>query len=131
MTTRELSGLFYIKKLIKEDEERIAVLEARAEGLSSAQDGMPHNPSHDTMERNVLALDAARKRLERRKAEQLKIEMEIEELIDQTDNPQIQLIMTYRFIRLMKWDEVAAQIGGGNTKDTVKKTFYRFLKKTQ
>lgn len=35
----------------------------------------------------------------------------------------------YRFQDFLKWDAVAAKLGGNNTEDSVKKACYRFLKK--
>ena len=39
-------------------------------------------------------------------------------------------VVYYRCVSLMSWRRVAAEIGGRNTEESVKKTYYRFFKKT-
>ena len=54
---------------------------------------------------------------------------EIIDFIMGIDDPQTRLIVKLRCYNLLTWNAVADKIGGMNSEDTVKKRFYRFLKK--
>lgn len=71
-----------------------------------------------------------------RKATLTSLEMElletlnsVEEFIASVDDSRMRRIVTLRFIENLSWNEVARHIGGGNTEDSVKKAFYRFMEK--
>lgn len=53
----------------------------------------------------------------------------IEIFMNSITNSRIRLIIRLRFINNLQWEEVARQMGGGNTEDTVKKMFYRYIDK--
>lgn len=54
---------------------------------------------------------------------------EIEEYISTVDDSIVRLIISYRVVENMDWNEVADNIGGGNTADSVKKMYYRYVDK--
>jgi len=71
-----------------------------------------------------------------RKATLVNLELElietlnqVEEFIAGVEDSRIRRIITLRFIENLSWNKVADRIGGGNTEDSVKKTFYRFMEK--
>lgn len=71
-----------------------------------------------------------------RKATLTSLEMElletlnsVEEFIAGVNDSRMRRIITLRFIDNLSWNEVAKRIGGGNTEDSVKKAFYRFMEK--
>jgi hypothetical protein len=71
-----------------------------------------------------------------RKATLASLEMElletlnrVEEFIASVEDSRIRRIITLRFIENLSWNKVADRIGGGNTEDSVKKSFYRFMEK--
>lgn len=53
---------------------------------------------------------------------------DVSEYIASIDNSYMRRLISFRVIDGLKWEEVAAKMGGGNSEDTVKKAFYRFLK---
>ena len=70
-----------------------------------------------------------------RKATLTSLEMEllemlnsVEEFIAGIDDSRMRRIITLRFIDNLSWNEVARSIGG-NTEDSIKKSFYRFMEK--
>ena len=72
-----------------------------------------------------------------RKATLASLEMEllgtlnqVEEFIASVDDSRMRRIITLRFIENLSWNKVADRIGGGNTEDSVKKAFYRFMENT-
>lgn len=48
--------------------------------------------------------------------------------INEIDDSLMRQIIYYRDIKLMSWNKVAQKIGGGNTADSVRKLYSRFLK---
>lgn len=53
----------------------------------------------------------------------------IVEFINGIDDSLMKQIIFYRHISCMTWNEVAAEIGGGNTEESVKKIYQRYFKK--
>lgn len=54
---------------------------------------------------------------------------QVEEFIAGVTDSHIRRIIALRVIDGLSWNKVADKIGGGNTEDGVKKTFYRFMEK--
>ena len=52
---------------------------------------------------------------------------EIEKFISSIDNSRIRRIISFRFIDGMTWEQVAINIGGGNSEDSVRMAFNRFM----
>lgn len=53
----------------------------------------------------------------------------VEEFIASVDDSRMRRIIALRVIDGLSWNKVADKIGGGNTEDSVKKSFYRFMEK--
>ncbi|MDO4801650.1 MAG: hypothetical protein Q4A15_05755 [Prevotellaceae bacterium] len=54
---------------------------------------------------------------------------EVEQFIATVKDSHIRRIIDMRVIKNMSWKTIANKIGGGNTEDSVKKAFYRFIDK--
>lgn len=54
---------------------------------------------------------------------------QVEEFISSVDDSMMRRIINLRFIEKMPWGKIANKIGGGNTEDSIKKAFYRFMEK--
>lgn len=54
---------------------------------------------------------------------------QVEEFITSIEDSRMRRIVTLRFVDNLSWCKVADRIGGGNTEDSVKKSFYRFMEK--
>lgn len=54
---------------------------------------------------------------------------EVEQFIASVDDSRIRRIINLRFLENKSWNEVADCIGGGNTEDSVRKSFTRFFEK--
>ena len=54
---------------------------------------------------------------------------QVEEFITSIEDSRMRRIVTLRFVDNLSWGKVADRIGGGNTEDSVKKSFYRFMEK--
>lgn len=52
---------------------------------------------------------------------------EVEEFIASVHDSRIRRIINLRFIEKLSWNKVADRIGGGNTEDSVRKAFDRYM----
>ena len=130
MTIKELSEAYYIQKIIDRYDEKIAQLYASLEPGGMNFSGMPsdHSPKN-RIEEVVAKVDEIKRKKRIEEIKQNTAKARIDKFIDECGNPQIRLILMYRFQDFLKWDAVAAKLGGNNTEDSVKKACYRFLKK--
>lgn len=107
MTDWELSKYQHLKKEIAE----------LAEELSR----MPE-PEKDEARRRILV---------RRTKESEKALLRLEHYISGIEDPLIRRIIWLKKVKGKSWGEVARAIGGGNTSDGVRKTYFRFLNKRE
>ena len=130
MTVRELSRLYYLHKLIDRDSEKLAELEAKLQPGGASIDGMPRNHNGENKIESIVPLIIELKaHIAERQEQCIREQIEIEKYIQTVEDYQIRLIISYRFIDLLSWQQVACRIGGNNTEDSVKKAFYRYIKK--
>ena len=52
---------------------------------------------------------------------------QVEEFIASVKDSRMRRIINLRFLENLSWNKVADRIGGGNTEDSIKKAFYRFM----
>lgn len=114
------------EKQIQEIEKEGSLLERKpggVAGISHQIDGVPY-----------LEYNRKKTLLYSRKATLTSLELElmetvnqIEEFIASLDDSRIRRIINLRFVENLSWGKVAARIGGGNTEDSIKKMFYRFM----
>ena len=115
MTSRELKNLYYLKKEIKEQQRRIAELEAVATNCSTKITGLPTGKGISDKIGNYAAQIADLKALLDLNLKKCFYELNrLDRFIQSVDDPLLRQIF---------------QIGGGNSVDSVKKKLYRYLKK--
>ena len=57
-----------------------------------------------------------------------KLRVEVEQFLMAVDDPHMASLLRLRYIKGLKWEDVAAQIGGGNSVSGVRSAVERFLK---
>lgn len=67
------------------------------------------------------------RKLELRYENLLQTTNDVLDFIESVEDSHMRLIITYRIIENYSWGQVADAMGGGNTEDSVKKAFYRFM----
>ena len=77
-----------------------------------------------------LILNKRKTNLEELEFELLQKTNEVEEFIASLDDSRMRRIINLRFIENMTWNEVADNIGGGNTEGSIKMAFQRFMEKS-
>lgn len=129
MTLKELSQVYYLNIEIKRNEEEIENLRNKAEKITASALGFSFSKNEQSkIERNVIEIadkqaetDCYIKRLQAEKKRIL-------EYINAIDDSRLRLIFRMRFIDCKPWNEVAAALN--NTEDCVKKSCYRYIKKS-
>ena len=129
MTVRELSKLYYLKKLIDRDAERLAELNAKLQPGATKLDGMPHAGivAKSLLEEIVAQKIETEEKIKAEYTDYIVKRDEIERYIQSVEDYQIKLILTLRFVDLKSWRRIALSLGGGNTEDSVKKMCYRYV----
>lgn len=85
-------------------------------------------PNDDIAKRRGM-LEIRRDHLERLEEQILLKINEIERYMNSISNSRIRLIIRLRYINCLQWEEVARQMGGGNTEDTCRMMLNRYLEK--
>ena len=93
-------------------------------GLQSFKiEGFPY-PEYSRKKTLLYARKATLSELEMELLETLN---QVEEFITSIKDSHIRRIVNLRVVDGLSWNKVADRIGGGNTEDSVKKAFYRFM----
>lgn len=88
-------------------------------------EGFPY-PEY-SKERNLLA--SRRSILENLEAELEDTVNQVETFIASVDDSRMRRIIRMRFIENLSWNRIADRIGGGNTEDSIRMAFNRFMEK--
>ena len=130
MTSRELKNLYYLKKEIKEQQRRIAELEAVATNCSTKITGLPTGKGISDKIGNYAAQIADLKALLDLNLKKCFYELNrISRYIEGVEEPLIKQIMIYRFECHMSWLQIERAIGGKNRAESLRKKLYRYLNK--
>ena len=122
-----------IKKLEKNIEtiENEKVIDKVKGGLGGIQHFRIEGIAKPEYDKKKALLYVRKSRLKSTEIKILESINEIEEFLDTIDDSHIRRIINYRVIDGLSWGKVAKKMGGGNTEDSVKKMFYRFLNEIQ
>lgn len=130
MTKHDLKQVYYINREIKMWQQKLEELNNKSYVGTPKLTGTPNG----TITQNKVEADAIEKaemsaiiagllvKLQRQ-------QREIMDYINGIDDSLIRQIMVCRYVHLMSWTQVAMEIGGGNTSDSVRKVHDRFLRK--
>lgn len=130
MTVKELSQLYWLNREIELDQKRLAELEIKASSVSSPNlSGMPGGSNHfsSKIERYVADVVDLQMIIQAKQQQCLHERNRLERYIADIPDSLLRQIFTLRFINGLPWLQVALHIGGNNTADSVKKTCYRYI----
>lgn len=100
-------------------------------GIQSFQiEGIPikeYREQKTSLLQKRLMLNARKSTLELLELDLLQKTNEVEEFIASVEDSRMRRIINLRVIDGLSWNKVADRIGGGNTEDSIKKAFYRFM----
>lgn len=131
MTLRELSQLYWLKKEIAADRQRLAELWARAAAAGRRLDGMPRTGGHGDPTGALAARIAdCQAVLDKKYRRCLEEQHRLEGYIAAIPDSLTRQVFTLRFVEGCDWGQVARTLGGKNTPEGVKKRAYRYLRDT-
>lgn len=130
MTRKELSSYYYIVKLKKEAELELNRLLEERTAKSQKMDGMPFQNTNDISDPTAqlaMAIDEQYEVLQGIAINLRKKECEILKYIKevQHENPYLALIIKYRCLDCLSWNQVADRIGDNATEDSCRKYYIR------
>ena len=132
MTKRELMQLYYLEKEIRALENRIEELEREIENCTRILTDMPKNRNRNNKIAEIAAEIVDVKRLlDLKRQERIYTRNRILRYIQAIDNCEVRLIIEYRFIDRLSWQQVANRLGGYATAASVRMIANRFLRENQ
>ena len=128
MTRRELSQLYYLRREINSDRERLAKLEAAATSASPSNGA--GGGSGTPTDRTSLAVEIAslKSLIYDKICREEKELLRLMNYISGVEDSLTRQILTARFVDNLSWTAVAIRVGGGNTATTVRQRCNRFLR---
>lgn len=131
MNRRQLNQAYYLTKELEMWERKLREAEAKSiaspviTGMPFANTNLNSDPTSDA----AITVAKARETVDTLRENIVRLLCEITEYIAILDDPLLRMIINYRCVEFMSWNQVAMKIGGGNTDDSVKKYFYRNIPK--
>jgi len=127
LNKKELSQLYSLNKEIEQEKKRLTDLEAAAAGVAVNIKGLPHIGI--VSDKTAIAAEIADcKAIIEAKVQACIAEYNrINRYIASVDNSLMRQVLTLRFVDGLSWDQVACNIGGKNTEDSIRKACERFL----
>ncbi len=131
MTLNELSQLYWLKKEIEADRQRLKILRMKADAPTSDWSAVPGVHSFGNKLEAIAAKELELEELIEHKimrciGEQIKLEKYIEDIPDSY----MRQIFTMRFIYNFSWLKISMKLGGGNTEDAVRVAVRRYIQKS-
>lgn len=123
MTEKELSRYYYLKQEIDNLDERIKTFGVGVSSIKPKELDIMSSPLYESIQEKIVELKDLWmvKRLEA-----LEEYVKIERYINNIEDSEIRQIMRYRYLDLMKWDDIDFKLHNGINYS--KKKYYKFLK---
>ena len=132
MTLRELYSIPYLEKEIEDYHKKILELRELAEKVTPSLTGMPSGGgAGDRVGDCATAIVMYTDLLEKAIARKIEQEMIINQYILDVEDTELRRIMYLRFVQQKTWREVADEIGGYSTEDSVRKRCNRYVSKNR
>lgn len=121
--------MYYLKKEIRNDEQRLRDLKDAATKITQSISGMPG--SGKKSDKTAIAAEIAdlESIIHSKNAMCIAHYNQIMRFVAEIDDSLIRQIIMYRHIDMLKWRDIAQKIGGGNTEDGIRKAYTRYLQR--
>lgn len=129
MTVKELNSYYLLENAIQDSKERISRIEAKLCGaVTYDTSGVPKSPSpRNHIEDSYIELAHLKTELSEKVKEYEALKLRIERYVANISDLLISRIVEKRVLEHKRWDDIANELGGGNTKNSVKQMYYRFI----
>lgn len=131
MKIDELMQVYYLNKEIaawKEELERIKNVWP-GNGMCVGAGVKGKGRYADKVAKTAISIAQTEEKIRKKLVELENVRSKVINYILSIDDCQTRLIFKLRCIDLLNWNDVADEVGGMNSEDSVKKRFYRYLKK--
>ena len=129
MTDKELKQAFYIHQEIEMWEKKLRELRSMTM-TGSRSDGMPRGGGRgDRVADLAVKIADLEQKLNGLQLKLISAEAEIMDFITEIDDSFIRQIIYCRFILRYSWTRTAHKIGGGNTADSCRMAYKRFMRR--
>lgn len=131
MTNEMLSEAFYLEQEIDQWKKQLARLKSSVCANGCSTDKILTKNGKISDKTGDLAVEIAdlERKIRKKVYELTRLKNRIAEYILGIEDSQTRLIFHLRVFDLMSWNAIADKIGGMNSEDSVKKRYYRYLKK--
>lgn len=128
MTLKELSQLYFLRREIEQEQQRIRRLREAATATTAGFGGMPH--AGTIADKPAIAAEVAdcEHMIEAKITESIVVYRRLMAYIGGIDDSLTRQIFTARFIDGLRWEQVADKCGGSAA--SAKMTVYRFIRKS-
>jgi uncharacterized coiled-coil DUF342 family protein len=123
MSEKELSKYYYLKKEIKDLEDRIETL---GNGVGSIKiTDMPKGSTKlGSIQEKIVEL---KEKWVNARLTALEEYLKIETYINSIEDTEIRMIARYRYLDLLGWEQIALKMGNGQDRTTISKKMRKFL----
>ena len=91
-------------------EEQLEELRESKMSLSMANDGMPHGSSKRDLSDYAAKVDELERKITAKRYQRIQTFQNVQNAIEDMEDSQEKLLLTYRYIKGMKWEEIAVQM---------------------
>lgn len=123
MNEKELSKYYYLKKEVEDLEERIAEFGNGIKSTQIKEISVSSSHKNKSIQETKVELVA---RLTEKRISALEQYLEIERYIEEVEDVEIRNIMRYRYLDLMKWEDIGEKVF--LDRSSVAKKMRRYLK---
>lgn len=123
MTEKELSKYYNLKREVQDLEERIAEFGSGVKSAQFKEVEVSRSRSTKSIQETKVELVSL---LTEKRLSALEQYLEIERYIEEVDDAEIRNIMRYRYLDLLKWEEIADRMFQDRT--TIAKKVRRYIK---
>lgn len=126
MNSKELDEYYLLGTSIKELDEKIKRLEARlCASPRLDKTGASGSSGRNSTEEKYIQIISEKEKLQSKREELELLKLSIEKYIENIDDVVIRQIAKKRVFEKKRFKQIADELGGGNTEDSVKKMYYR------
>lgn len=130
MTIKELSQLYYLNREIEHCQEQLEELEYQRGCAPVILDDMPHGKGtvHSRVEQLAAEIVDLKAIIHAKQIECIHERNRLERYIASIPDSETRLIFELRFANCLSWEQVAANIGEGNTSERVRQVCSRYIR---
>ena len=128
MREKELKQLRALKYEIDQDRRRLEELEALATATTGIPSYIPAHNKADKVSRYAIEIAMLREKIEKNIAVRMRMCNRLYSFIEEVDDSLVRQAIKLRYVDCKSWSNVAKEMGGGNTADSVRKLVFRSLR---